>query len=92
MAQCGRCGAERSEVYTLKPRGNELRRRETVCAECRTEAHENRGLTAAEIVKENARWERIFRRSVDPDYYLRTPARIGSSFGAFATLMEFLCR
>jgi hypothetical protein len=46
-----------------------------------------------QIAQENARWDRIFQRFIDPDYYYRSsiPA-LGSSFSAFAEQMEALCR
>lgn len=41
---------------------------------------------------EDAKWERVFQRFVDPDYYAPRTPTVQSSFGAFAAQMEVLCR
>jgi hypothetical protein len=91
MVQCARCGEESDDLRILRSRSNGPGRKgEAVCAFCLAEAHDNGGLTAEEIAQEDARWDRIFARFVDPDYY-RTPAPIlQSSFRAFSSQMEIL--
>lgn len=37
------------------------------------------------------RWDRVFARFVDPDYYSARVPSVGSSFPAFAAQMEVLC-
>ncbi len=44
------------------------------------------------IEAEDARWNRIFSRFVDPEYYAPRVPSLQSSFGAFAGRMELLCR
>ena len=90
MAQCGRCGRESDSLYGF--RTDAYARREKICGACHEEAKENRGLTPAEIIQDNARWDRIFRGFIDPDYYKPSPPTMRSSFGAFASQMEMLCR
>jgi hypothetical protein len=56
------------------------------------EAYENTGLTAEQIVQDNARWDRIFaEKFADPNYYAPRIPTLQSSFGAFAGRMEVLC-
>ena len=45
-----------------------------------------------QIARENERWDRIFQRFIDPDYYRASAPTLRSSFGAFAAEMEVLCR
>ena len=92
MAQCARCGTESGSLYTLRPRRNGGRYRELVCGGCRTEAHKNTGPTAQWIAADNARWDRVFQRHVDPMYYAPMIPTLQSSFGAFASQMEVAYR
>lgn len=41
---------------------------------------------------DNAKWDRIFQKFVDPGYYTGRFPTVQSSFGAFASSMEVLCR
>jgi hypothetical protein len=93
MAHCARCGKESSELRTLRSRSNGPgRNRERVCGECLTAAHKNVGPTAEQIAESDARWDRVFARFIDPDYYRTAVPVLQSSFGAFASQMETLCR
>jgi hypothetical protein len=88
--ECGRCGAESSELRVFRAGDNA--QREKLCHACHTEAKENRGLSVAEIAAENERWNRIFDRFVDPAYYAPVGPSVGSSFIGFASQMEALYR
>jgi hypothetical protein len=73
--------------------GNGEHKRERLCGRCHAEAKENRGMTVAEIKRENERWEMVFsQKFADPNYYNVRPLALQSSFGAFASQMEGLCR
>ncbi len=98
MAQCGRCGTE-AELHVLRPRREDgSRRREKVCGQCFASAHDEQTAlmwpkrqprTGAE---EDARWDRIFQKFIDPAYYTGRVPSLPSTFGAFAGQMEVLCR
>jgi hypothetical protein len=92
MALCERCGGKSNDLKTLMTRGNAGRKREKVCPSCLAEAYEHTGMSATEIAQDNARWDGIFARFIDPDYYKIPAPTFGSSFGAFASRMEMLCR
>ena len=93
MAQCARCGGESNELRTLRSRSNGPgRHREHVCAACLTQAHKNTGPTAEQMAESDERWDRVFQRFIDPDYYRAAVPALQSSFGAFAAQMETLCR
>ena len=97
MAECGRCGAKAPDLHVF--RGADIVRgekrvqapREHLCYSCHAKAKEHRRLTPAEV-SGNARWDAIFSRFVDPDYYAPRMPSVGSSFGAFAAQVEMLCR
>ena len=86
MAQCGRCGQETDDLRVLRCRG-EHRKRERVCAHCQVEAR-----TLGQVTDSNARWDRIFQKFVDPDYYAFPLPTMQSSFVAFASQLEVLSR
>ena len=97
MAECGRCGAESKDLkalrggYVLQGAKKVRRPRERLCQSCYATAKAHRSLTPAEV-DGNARWDAIFSRFVDPDYYAPRVPTVGSSFGAFASQMEMLCQ
>jgi hypothetical protein len=41
---------------------------------------------------EDAKWERVFQRFIDPDYYAPRLPSIGSSYNDVASQMQMLCQ
>lgn len=98
---CERCGnGVARHVFQPRVSGGLGRKRERICDPCHTQAREsararqsklNRVMGTAEVTAENARWERIFARFVDPDYYARRVPAWHSSITAFSERIE-TCR
>jgi hypothetical protein len=89
VKSCGRCGVESDSLRDF--RSNSSRVRERLCESCKVQAMENHGLSAEQVARENERWERIFQKFADPNYYAYRPIGMQSSFNAVASQMETLC-
>jgi len=89
VMHCGRCGVRSDSLQAF--RSNSSRVREQLCESCKVQAIENHGLSAEQIAEENERWERIFRKFEDPNYYAYRPIGMQSSFNAVASQLETLC-
>jgi hypothetical protein len=79
-----------------KRKFHSVRRAPKFCSRAYLYAHHNvsragRPTREAALI-EDAKWERVFQRLVDPDYYAPRIPSVGSSFGAFSSQVEMLCR
>ena len=98
---CGACHSEARDIHDERIRAARTRQwAEARTADGRFDPAKLTGCQVVEhdvpapeqIAQENARWDRIFQRFIDPDYYRSSIPTLRSSFGAFASEMEVLCR